>query len=377
MGPKLLFLASTRSHIVNFHRPYLRALREQGWTVHGAWAGEEESLPELDGHFLLTLEKKMTSPANFRAARLLRDRIRREGYHTVIVHTSLAAFFARFALLGMKNRPRVINMVHGYLFDDDSGRARGALMLGAELLTAPVTDLLLTMNRWDFNMAREKKLGTEVAFIPGIGVDFSRLDSQRSGAPDLMRRTLDIPEDAFVLIYPAEFSGRKNQQLLIRAMASLPKEVMLVLPGKGDLLEECKALARTLGLEDRIRFPGHVGNVGAWYEMADAAVSSSRSEGLPFNIMEAMHAGLPVAATAVKGHTDLIEEGVTGLLFPFGDVDACARQISALLADRARARAMGEAASRAVEQYSLREVFPKVMEQYGKILTPVPEGEEE
>lgn len=82
-------------------------------------------------------------------------------------------------------------------------------------------------------------------------------------------------------------------------------------------------------------------------------VSASRSEGLPFNIMEAMYAGLPVAASAVKGHTDLIASGQTGLLYPYGDEGAFSRAVLWLLEHPAQAAALGEAARPPCRRHTL------------------------
>ena len=179
-----------------------------------------------------------------------------------------------------------------------------------------------------------------------------------------MRQKWNIPGDAFVLIYAAEFSKRKSQGVLIRAMGLLPENVALVLAGDGALREECQGLAQRLGLGGRVLFPGQVRDIPAWYAMADAAVSASRSEGLPFNIMEAMYADLPVAASEVKGHRDLITDGVTGLLYPYGDEGACAGQILRLMGSEQLRRELGWSARAAVEQYSLERVLPIVWEQY-------------
>jgi len=98
--------------------------------------------------------------------------------------------------------------------------------------------------------------------------------------------------------------------------------------------------------------------------MADAAVSASRSEGLPFNIMEAMYAGLPVVASCVKGHEDLITDGENGLLYPYGDAAACAQAISRLLEEPDLKARLRRAAAEQAKDYSLENVLPIVMDAY-------------
>ena len=128
------------------------------------------------------------------------------------------------------------------------------------------------------------------------------------------------------------------------------------------------ALAGQLGLEGRVAFPGQVRDMAPWYAAADAAISSSRSEGLPFNIMEAMYLGLPVVATRVKGHTDLIQDGETGLLFPYGDSAACAAQIQRMLDETDLAGRLGAEGARRAQSYALSQVLPQVMEVYEGLL---------
>lgn len=364
MGEKVLFTASTYSHIVNFHLPYLEKFRAEGWTVHVACGGAPMAIPQADEVVHLPLEKAMWSPRNFRAAGMLRERMGREGYALAVAHTSLAAFFTRLAAQGLAGRPAVANMVHGYLFDGETGWLKRQVLLGAERWTAGCTDLVLTMNGWDYEAAKRYGLGRKVVRVPGVGVDFTRFDGVPPGQRGALRKKWGVREDAFVLIYAAEFSRRKSQEVIIRALKGLPEGVVLVLAGDGALRCGCRELAGRLGLAGRVVFPGQVGDIPAWYAMADAAVSASRSEGLPFNVMEAMYAGLPVVASDVKGHRDLVEHGTTGLLYPYGDAGACAGQVAALLASAQLRRALAARAREYVARYALDQVLPTVWLHY-------------
>ena len=361
MRGKTLFTASTFSHIRNFHLPYIEYFHEQGWEVHIGCGGDVMSVPNADKVLTLPFQKRMSSPKNLKAAKMLRKLIQTEKYDLITTHTSLAAFFTRLAVKGMKDRPPVVNTVHGYLFDDDTPILKRNILLAAEKLTAPETDLLLTMDRYDYEFAQRYCLGKRISQIPGMGVDFSRLDDYTEEDARLLRSEWSLPEDSFVLLYPAEFSKRKSQEVLLRAMTKLPERAILVLAGSGALLERCRAKAADLRLGGRVLFPGQIGNMGPWYAMADAAVSASRSEGLPFNVMEAMHCGLPMVASAVKGHTDLIKDGKTGLLYPYGDAEACAETVRHLMSSGELRRSLGSAARACAEQYRLETVMPEVI----------------
>ncbi len=368
MGRKVLITASTYSHIVNFHLPYLRKFREAGWTVHAACGGEPMDVPWADKVIDFPLKKSMWSPGNLRAAMELSETMQRERYELICTHTSLAAFFTPLALWGVEERPKVVNMVHGYLFDGETPWLKRNLLLGAERWMAADTDLVLTMNRWDYELAERYRLGRKVIHIPGVGVDFSRFDRVPPDSRERLRKKWGISEEAFVLLYAAEFSARKSQNVAIRALKLLPETVWLALPGEGALREECRELAQRLGLESRVLFPGQVRDIPAWCAMADAAVSASRSEGLPFHIMEAMYAGLPAVASDVKGHSDLISEGETGLLYPYGDEKIFAEQVWRLLGSPELRRVLAKNARATVLQYSLERVLPVVWEQYAALM---------
>lgn len=367
MKKKILIVASSRVHILNFHLPYIRAFQDMGCEVHVGCRDAAAGIPGADRSIELGFEKSMSSLSNFALALRIRNLIRAEGYGLVICHTSLAAFFTRLALLGMGSRPKLCNVVHGFLFDENSSMLKKLVLGGAEKLTAGVTDLMVLMNRWDEAYAKKHSLAKKLAFTHGVGLDTGKFGTSPGDVSEL-RRELMGGADGFLLIYAAEFSKRKSQSTLIKAMAELPENFFLLLPGDGALRQECIDLSESLGLSKRVLFPGYVKDVGRYYAAADAAVSSSRSEGLPFNILEAMQLGLPVAASNVKGHNDLIKDGVSGLLFPYGDSEECAKCIRKLHDDSKFAAGLSENARLQLENYSLEKVLPELMRLYLSIM---------
>ena len=124
MDRRILFTASTCSHIYHFHRPYLRAFTGLGWEVDVACGGADYPLPEAGEFVHIPFEKRMTSLQNVQAVRALRSLIQARSYALVSCHTSLAAFFTRAAVMGMRDRPLVACTAHGYLFDGETPPAR-------------------------------------------------------------------------------------------------------------------------------------------------------------------------------------------------------------------------------------------------------------
>lgn len=366
---KILYTASTFGHLAAFHQPYMRWFAAQGCEVHAAAGGAPQVLDGVSQYLELPFEKRMTARGNFRAVSLLADAMRRERYCLVSTHTALAAFFTRLAVRRAgKGDTVVLNTSHGYLFDDETKWLKHRMLLGAEQLTASVTDYLLTMNAYDDALARKHQLGRHIVSTAGMGVDFSRFSAHDQATREAARRTFGLPADALVLVCAAEFSARKNQQLLIDMLPQLPAHVHLLLAGRGKLLEPCRAHADKLGLGNRVHFCGFVQQIETCYHAADICVSASRIEGLPFNIMEAMHCALPVIASAVKGHVDLVQNGVSGFLYPFGDGAACAAAVRQLANPALRAQ-MGAAAKHAVAPYGLDAVYPQLIAVYHEALS--------
>lgn len=354
---RVLITASVFSHIRNFHLPYLESFHNLGWEVHVACGGKCCEIPNADQCVSLPLQKRFLSGQNIRSCFTLRHLMQQNHYDLVIAHTSLASFFTRLAEKGLSDRPPTINVMHGYLFGPNTGKIKSAFLKGAEYLVSPETDLILTMNEWDREWTQKHLPKVSQAFIPGMGVSDRCMKEGGNTFSELQ-------EEDYILVYAAEFSPRKNQKLLIQALSALPLNVKLLLPGEGALLEECKQMAKELGVEKRVLFPGQMDTIGDALAVADVAVSSSRSEGLPFNLLEAMRWSLPIVASNVKGNCDLVQDGVNGYLFRDNDEVAFLDAIQRLRSNKEKAEKMGERSRKLSEQYYIETVKPQVMKAY-------------
>ncbi len=401
---KILYVASSYGHILSFHIPYIKQLEEIGFIVHTAAAGASDNVePQGTKKINIPFEKSMLSFKNISCAFQLMKLIKKERYDIISVHTSLAAFFVRLAVMLLNGKkPKVINTVHGYLFDENSPFLKRSILLWAEKFTKPVTDIVVVMNHQDYEIARKYHLYKDKLIqIPGFGIDterFSRKNIEEKihreqslveineniakYEPEAMRekerKKLGLKNDDVVLIYAAEFSKRKNQKMLIQAMTKLPQNIKLFFAGKGDLLQECEELAGALKLNgtpseqliakgDRVLFLGHVRDLEYYYYLSDICVSASRSEGLPFNIMEAMAMGLPVVATDVKGHRDLVEQDINGYLYRFDNQNKAIEAVNKVLnlkKDKEKWQSAMQTNITKMQKYKLEEVRDYILELY-------------
>lgn len=173
-------------------------------------------------------------------------------------------------------------------------------------------------------------LGPDVSgksLVIGNGIDLSRFreaspDPEMSGDP------------CFKIIMVAAFRAQKDQDTLIRAMSLLPKDYSLFLVGGVEIamdapnLERCRSLVKDLGLEHRVTFMGKRNDVPSLLAASDVVVLSTHYEGMSLSVLEGMACGKPFVASDVRGVREQV--GDAGVLFPEGDAEALAAEITRL-----------------------------------------------
>ena len=309
---KILIAASNMVHINNFHRPYIEELIKTGHDVRVMASGE-------GADFDIGFKKCTFSVKNLILSLKIRRIIKREKFDVIYLNTTLAAFFIRLAILGMKKRPYVINTVHGYLFDRNTNFIKRKIYLLCEKAVKNVTDDIVVMNEEDLEIATSNRLCLGGVYkINGMGVDFERKKAEKA-----------VKKDGKInLVFVGEMSKRKNQIFLVRAMKKLPDNFTLTLVGDGRERKTAEKYIRKNSLFERVRITGFTSDVYRYLSEADIYVSASHTEGLPFNIVEAMLQGLPIVASNVKGQRDLLPNGC---LYEYGNEEEYIRLVTGTL----------------------------------------------
>ncbi|WP_243361540.1 glycosyltransferase [Fundidesulfovibrio terrae] len=163
------------------------------------------------------------------------------------------------------------------------------------------------------------------------GVDVKRISNAEE-----VRESLGLDADKPVVGIVARLESEKDHHMLLRAfalvVAAVPDAQLLVI-GEGSLRRGLESLAESLGIQDNVHFLGVRRDIPELMKSLDVAVLSSKAEGLPLCILEAMAAGKPVVATRVGGIPDVVRDGHTGLLVQPGSETDMARAIITLLTD--------------------------------------------
>jgi glycosyltransferase involved in cell wall biosynthesis len=181
-----------------------------------------------------------------------------------------------------------------------------------------------------------------------------------------VRQQLGLHEGDFFLLAVGRLVYEKGHEFLIQAIPSvIPAfpNITVGICGTGPLYEQLQEQISALSLDGRVRLLGQWETVPELLAAADAFVLSSRWEGLPMALLEAMMAGLPVIATKVQGVEEVIEDGVHGILVPLESPEELSKAILQLLGDPERRRKMGIAASsRIVQGYTTDRMCEKYLQ---------------
>jgi glycosyltransferase involved in cell wall biosynthesis len=212
----------------------------------------------------------------------------------------------------------------------------------------------------------------KVSVIPN-GVDTLRF---RADAIDRRRARADLglKESDWVVGTAARLAPEKDQAMMISAIAPLIHQgAYLLIAGEGQERASLEALAAELKVENNVRFLGSVADVPHFLRALDVFALSSRLEGLPVSILEAMATGLPVASTAVGGIASVIMNEDTGVLVQPGDQEALRRAFELLRAEPGRGRGIGYRARQwVVQNYSARRMQKQYAELYQNLFSGPP-----
>jgi glycosyltransferase involved in cell wall biosynthesis len=291
---------------------------------------------------------------------------RREHFDIVHFHTPVAALIGRFAAWHA-GVPKIVYTAHGFYFHEGMPAWKRTLFVFLEWLAGRLTDVLFTQAQEDAEAARRYHLcrGGIVAAI-GNGVDSQRFHPVGDAAERAaIRRALEVPEDAVVILMIGRLVAEKGYLELFEAMREVEALLWIVgerLPSDhaSAIDQAIEALARDPRLALRIRLLGYRSDVPQLLRAADIFTLPSHREGMPRSIIEAMLSGLPVVATDIRGAREEVVAGETGALVPVRDPRALAGALGRLVADPAlRARQGAAGRARALELYDEHRVIAR------------------
>ncbi|MBR4618651.1 MAG: glycosyltransferase family 4 protein [Bacilli bacterium] len=372
---KALFVATVASHIRAFHLPYLKLLKDNGYKVYVAanWnLNKNEKLPNCDEFIQIPIQRSPYSLKNITAIKELKRVIEKEKFDIIHCHTPMGSVVARLASIKARKNygTRVIYTAHGFHFYKGAPKKNWLMFYPVEWYLAKYTDCLITINGEDYDIAKKKftKRCHSVLYVPGVGIDpqkfninISNLEKQK------LRESLGLKKDDFVFLYPAELSSRKRQLWLINSLSTVLQKhanIHILLAGKDSLKGECQKLVNKRNLQSNIHFLGYRNDIPKLLEIADAAISSARQEGLPVNIMEAMYKELPIVASNCRGNRDLVMNNKNGYLIDINDYNKYAECVEKIYLDKEKNKEFGIQSKKLIERYLLDNIVEEMKKIY-------------
>lgn len=265
---------------------------------------------------------------------MTRKLLNSENYDLIHCHSPIGGMVCRLANRcshSYKNT-KMVYTAHGFHFYKGAPRKNWILFYPMERFCGRFTDTLITINKEDYALAKQKfhlKKNGKIEYVPGIGIDLKRITAMPE-IKDELRKDLHISKGDIILLSVGELNDNKNHVVVIEAMSHLSSNIHYAICGQGPNKDKLEVLAENLKLKRQLHLLGYCDNVPSIVKSCDLFVFPSKREGLSVALMEAMACGKAVACSKIRGNTDLIDEK-GGALFDPENSDSCMRAIKDLL----------------------------------------------
>ena len=319
MGKRVLMVATVASTIGQFNMDNIRILQENGYVVDVACNFmSSRTWPE---NKIKSFKKKLMEmgvesiqidfsrhPFNFidhiQAYRQFISLIKKRQYNFIHTHTPIASVLVRIAakIIGTK----VIYTAHGFHFYEGAPFKNWIVFYPIEKFFSRYTDVLITINNEDYNIALEKFYAKKIERIHGVGIDIDKFII-KSNSRKQKRDELGISNNKKMLLSIGELDRDKNHIEILEAMRELKNEdFVLVIAGNGSLMNYYTKYIKSNELEKYVYLLGYRTDVFELLQAADIYVFPSLFEGLSVALMEAVAVKIPIACSKVRGNIDTV-----------------------------------------------------------------------
>ena len=295
----------------------------------------------LDVRFLATLQRPIAPWSDLRAAVAL-YRLMCE-FRPQILHTHMAkagllgrAAAAAFNFTHPGSRTRVVHTYHGHVLEGYFPQTTTSIVIQAERALARACDVLIAVSaRVRDELVDRYRIGSRQQFrVVPLGLDLDEFGTIDDDARQRARRELAIPAGTPVVTTVGRLTAIKHQTLFLETAQLVSHRLdnaVFLIAGGGELRDRLEVEAGQRGIADRVRFLGWRRDLATIYAASDVFLLTSRNEGTPVALIEAMAAGVPGVATDVGGVRDVITDPSCGIIAPFGDAAALAGGVCHLL----------------------------------------------
>lgn len=330
---KALIVVSLAGFIRSFLNNDIKILQDKGYEIYCATnidhPGSEGMLEYFKNNNIIFFNVPFSSNSpiskqTIQSYNVLKKILKNENFDLVHCHTPIVGVLTRILCRNIRKiGTKVIYTTHGFYFHDGSSKKTWTVFYTIEKLMSKYCDAIITINNEDFKNATTMHC-KNVYKINGVGVDLKRFN-EVSINRDEYRRKLGIKPDDIVVLSVGELSKRKNQKVVVEAIAKLndPNIVFLhcgnVMNSKGTK-DHILQIAKQNNV--RIKLMGLRNDIPYICRCADIGTISSTREGLGLAGIEMLASGLPVVASNTHGIKDYMQDGINGYLVnPYSSAD--------------------------------------------------------
>lgn len=308
---KILYV-TTIGITMTFFKDLIKDLLDEGHTVDIICNEENVKVPECYREWKCKIyhhscSRSPLSVGNLKAISEIKSIVTENKYDVVHCHTPIASICTRVACNRYrKDGLRVVYTAHGFHFFKGSSKLNWLIYYPIEKICSRFTDVLITINNEDYEMARKKMKAKRVEYVPGVGIDVDKFKNTVIDK-DRKRQELGIPKEAFLLLSVGELNKNKNHEVVIEEIAQRNNSNLhYMIAGTGPLETYLFQLAKQLNIAENVHFLGYRTDVEELYKTADMFVLPSLREGLNVSLMEAKAAGLECRCFPIRGNVDIM-----------------------------------------------------------------------
>lgn len=288
----------------------------------------------------------------------LKKTIKEASPEIIHTHGTKAALYTKLAIITSKNKPKFFYTIHGFHIFHKKGLKAKFFLLIEKITNGLLVDKIICVGENDFNILKNiTKNKNSVNLIKnGINENKKNINTEIE----------KIKSNCNYLIGTiSRLHYQKDIETLIQSANEIKDNTTIVIIGSGPEEKKLKQLTQKLNLQNKIIFLGNIENASSLIHYFDAFVLSTKWEGLPLVILEAMLSKIPVIGSSVHGVKELIEENKTGFLFKQGDYKELAKKINHILENKNNLEYITNTAYNMVKnQYSEEEMINEYKKLY-------------
>ena len=372
MGKRML-ITSTDLMMIQFLVPHVRNLAEHGWKIDLACSlvgnridEVRSALQEYAEIHVVRLHRSPLNPENLKGYKDMKKVISGKSWDVIWTNEPVMGVVTRLAARKARRAgTKVVYMVHGFHFYKGAPKLNWMVYYPIERWMARFTDMIVTINKEDYNRAKGFHV-KQVEYIPGIGIDLNRYNIKENASE--IRQSLGVNTEDYLIISIGELTKRKNHRVVLDALKEInDPRIKYIICGRGPLRDDLLEYIHKSGLDRQVSLLGYRRDICQLCRASDLFVFPSRQEGLSVALMEAMACGIPVICSAIRGNTDLIEEGKGGYLTGVNDAGRIARGIRELADNPGKASVMGQFNKKKIENYSIDILKDRLLHMYNSL----------